>query len=300
MQTTLSTAPTTTPVSLAEVRSWLNQTPGLTDDDEVIERLIVEAYDELESMTNRRYLGQTWVYTLDAAEVKSRLRLPLVPLVSVSSIVTTDDDDAETTVTSTNYQVRGGENPRITLTSSGDWPTDARDYDSMALTCVCGYGGDVVPFVGWEPADSNSSTLNDMTAALTDTWSGSVRTTYEFKITTADTTDKFDWRAVTTDGNGAKTYGAWTTAVSITGAAQVIASNLTVTFGATTGHTASDQWTAEMYEVLPRRVRRALKGLVLFYYDAKGRGITETVSGQLIGMPRNLERNILSLRVEAW
>jgi len=300
MQLTLTTAPTTDAVALAEVRGWLNLTPGLTADDAVIERLIDEAYDELESLTNRKILGQTWTYTIDSSEITDPLRLPLVPLVSVSSIKTTDDDGDVTTVTSTNYQVRGGENPRIVLTDSGEYPTDERDHDSMAIVCVCGYGGDVVPFVGWEPASTTASTLNDMSASLSDTFSGTAKTTYEVTISTAAGTDKFDWRKVTTDGNGSKTYGAWTTGVSVTGSAQALSENVQVTFGATTGHTLDDKWTVQMYEQLPRRIRRALKGLILFYYDAKGRGITETVSGQLIGMPRHLERNIESLRVESW
>ena len=300
MRLTLSTAPTADPVALVEVREWLNITPGIDDDDSVIQRLINQAYDELESMTNRKFLAQTWVCTLDASEIKSTIRLPLVPLVSVSSIKTTDDDGDETTVTATNYQVRAGENPRITLTLNGEWPSDARDYDSMAITCVCGYAGAVVPFLGWEPASTTTSTINDMAATLSDTWEGTVRTTYEFKITTAAATDKFDWRAVTTDGSGVKTYGAWTTAVSITGEAQEIEKKLIVTFDATTGHTLADQWTAQMYERLDERVRGVLQGLALYYYSTKGSGITETVSGQLIGMPRHLERNILSMRVEAW
>ena len=300
MQLALTTAPTTDAVALAEVRAWLNLTPGLVEDDAVIERLIDEAYDELESMTNRKILGQAWTYTIDSAEIGDPIRLPLVPLVSVSSIKTTDDDDAVTTVTSTNYQVRGGENPRIVLTTDGEYPTDERDHDSMAIVCVCGYGGDVVPFVGWEPASTTASTLDDMTASLSDTFSGASRTTYEIKLTTEATPDKIDWRKVTRDDNGAKTYGAWTSDVVITGSAQALSENVTVTFGATTGHTADDEWTVQMYEMLPRRVRRALKGLILFYYDAKGRGVTETVSGQLIGMPRHLERNINSLRVESW
>ena len=300
MKLDLTTAPTTDAVALAEVRAWLNLTPGLVEDDAVIERLIDEAYDELESMTNRKILGQTWTYTLDSAEITDPIRLPLVPLASVTSITTTDDDGDETLVASTNYQVRGGENPRIILTQDGEYPSDERDHDSMAIVCVCGYGGSVVPFVGWEPVTHRDNSLNDMAASLSAAFSGTARTTYEIKITTAAATDKFDWRKITKDANGSKTYSAWTSAVSITGSAQALSENVQITFPATTGHTVSDQWTVQMYEMLPRRIRRALKGIVLFYYDAKGRGVTETVSGQLIGMPRHLERNINSLRVESW
>jgi len=46
--------------------------------------------------------------------------------------------------------------------------------------------------------------------------------------------DTFKWRV-----NG----GAWTTDVDITGAAQTLSDSQTITFAATTGHTADDQWT---------------------------------------------------------
>jgi len=298
MQLTLTTAPTTDPVTLAEVRTWLNMTPGIVEDDGVIEDLIDTAYDELEAFTNRRFLEQTWTLTLDWSEVSSDIRLPLVPLVSVSSIKTTDDDGDVTTVTSTNYQVRAGVNPRIVLTDSGEWPTDARNYDSMAIACVCGYGGDVVPFTGWVPASTTAPGLNDLTAG--GTFTGTARTLFEIVLASTGTPDKINWRKITRDANGVKTYGAWTSDVSVTGAAQTLSDGITVTFAATTGHTASDKWTVQLYEVLPERVRLALKGLVLFFYSTKGRGIQETVSGQLIGLPRQLERRIDSLRVEAW
>jgi len=42
-----------------------------------------------------------------------------------------------------------------------------------------------------------------------------------------------------------------------------------------------------------------LRGLVLHHYMSKGRGIVETVSGQLISVPRQLELMVQSLRVGA-
>ncbi|MEA2014863.1 MAG: hypothetical protein U9N38_06125, partial [Thermodesulfobacteriota bacterium] len=53
---------------------------------------------------------------------------------------------------------------------------------------------------------------------------------------------------VGTGGGGADTFkwrkdgGAWTTTVDITGAAQTLSDSQTITFAATTGHTADDQW----------------------------------------------------------
>ena len=297
MQLTLATAPVTDAVTLAEARQWLNFTAGITEDDDILRVLIDEAYDFLENRTNRKMLGQTWTLTLDESEVSSVMRLPLVPLVSVSSIVTTDDDGDTTTVASTNYQVRGGENPRIVLTDDGEWPTDMRDYDSMAITCVCGYGGDVIPYVGFVPDDPIHPGVNDLSAG--GTFTGTARTLFEIEIDAKATPDTFKWRKITRDSNGTKTIGAWTEDVDITGAAQTLSDGVTVTFAATTGHTVSDAWTVELYEVLPERVRLALKAIVLYFYTTKGRGVSETVSGQLIGMPRVLEHTLDSMRVRA-
>lgn len=298
MQLTLETAPVTDAVTLAEARQWLNFTAGITEDDEVLRRLIDESYDFLENRTNRKMLGQTWTLTLDEHEVSSVMRLPLVPLVSVSSIVTTDDDGTETTVASTNYQVRGGENPRIVLTDDGEWPTDMRDYDAMAITCVCGYGGDVIPYVGFVPADPMHPGLDDLSAG--GTFSGTARTFFELEVDSIATPDTFKWRKITRDANGVKTIGSWTAGVAMTGAAQTLADGVTVKFASTYNHTEGDAWTVELYEVLPGRVQLALKAIVLYLYTTKGRGVSETVSGQLIGMPRNLEHMIESLRVQAF
>ena len=298
MQLTLVTAPTTDAVALSEVRQWLNFTAGINDDDDVLEVLIDEIHDYLENQTNRKILTQTWKVTLDADEVGATIRLPLVPVVSVSSIVTTDDDGDDTTVTSTNYQLRAGENPRITLTQDGEWPTDMRDYDSMAITCVCGYDGDVIPHVGWVPTSTQVTTLNDMTAG--GTFSGTVRTELEIEVDAEDTPDTIKWRKVTRDANGEKTYSAWTATVAVTGAAQTIADGVTVTFAATTGHTLADAWTVQLYEVLPLRVKMLYKGMILHFYQTKGRGVSETVSGQLISTPRVFQHIVDSLRVVPW
>jgi uncharacterized phiE125 gp8 family phage protein len=297
MQLSLATAPVTDPVTLAEARRWLNFTAGITEDDAVLEDLIRESYDFLEEWTNRRMLGQTWTLTLDASEVSDTIRVPLVPLRSVSSIVTTDDDGTATTVSATYYSVRAGENPRITLTDIGEWPTDMREYNSMAITCVCGYGLSTIPMAGFVPASTTAPGLNDLSAA--GTFTGTARTTFELKIDSIATPDTFKWRKYTADRYGQKTYGSWTTGVAITGSAQTLADGVTATFAATTGHTLNDAWTIQLNERLPDRVRLALKALIIYFYTTKGRGVTETVSGQLIGLPNSVRDLMDSLRVAA-
>src|SRR5262249_24526672 len=53
------------------------------------------------------------------------------------------------------------------------------------------------------------------------------------------TPDSFQWR-ISTDGGA--TFGAWSSPVSVDGSAQSLSNGITVTFGATTGHTLGDTW----------------------------------------------------------
>jgi uncharacterized phiE125 gp8 family phage protein len=50
-------------------------------------------------------------------------------------------------------------------------------------------------------------------------------------------------------------------------------------------------------ESIPADITQLLRGLVSFAYSSKGVGILETVSGQLIGIPRELQRQINKLRI---
>lgn len=70
--------------------------------------------------------------------------------------------------------------------------------------------------------------LNDL--AWTGDLAGSVHTVI---ISTAGTPDKFKWR---------KDGGSWSAEISITGALQALDGDVSVTFGATTGHTLSTYW----------------------------------------------------------
>jgi uncharacterized phiE125 gp8 family phage protein len=191
-------APTAEAVTLDDVRKWLAMQGGVTDDDDLLEDLIDEVISYLEG--NGTLLGvlnghvmctQTWKLTLDEDEIKTVIYPRIIPLSSVTSITTYDDDGASTLVAATNYQVTAGMRPRIALTDNGEWPSDTRDHDAMEIVCVCGYG--------------------------------------------AATAVPLDFKTV-------------------------------------------------------------IKGLVLHQYSAKGLGVQQTVSGQLISVPRQFERMIDQLR----
>ena len=78
----------------------------------------------------------------------------------------------------------------------------------------------------------SGSGLND--ASWDGAFSGAASSLFEVEIDAEGTPDTFKWRQ---DG------GAYTTGVSITGAAQALAEGVTILFGATTGHSPGDKWT---------------------------------------------------------
>jgi uncharacterized phiE125 gp8 family phage protein len=196
MKLTRTIAPAAEPITLTQAREWCAFQAGVTADDALLTSLITEVRAYLESkLTGRKLINQTWTVSLDEAEVGSVITLPLLPLSSVTSIATYDDAGDATTVDPSNYQVRTGEAPRIVLSPSGEWPT-MREFDSMLITCVIGYGA----------AAAN----------------------------------------------------------------------------------------------LPEEIVMLMKGLVQHQYRSKGMGITETASGQLIGVPGIYAQMIQSLRVEPW
>lgn len=86
------------------------------------------------------------------------------------------------------------------------------------------------------------SGLDDGTAG--GTYTGTVVATYTVIIDGTGTPDTFKWQ---------KDSGSFTETVAITGAAQTLSDGVTITFGATTGHTLTDQWviTAVSYTTAP-------------------------------------------------
>ena len=76
--------------------------------------------------------------------------------------------------------------------------------------------------------------LDDATSG--GTYTGTEDARYDVEIDLAAATDTFQWR---------KDGGTWTTDVTVTGSAQTLSDGVTVTFGATTGHTLGDAWTID-------------------------------------------------------
>jgi len=176
----------------------------------------------------------------------------------------------------------------IALTS-GTWGVDAAGWL---------YISDIIRTPGAADQTTGSG-LSDLT--MGGTYTGNANTTFLINCDLADTTDTFKWRQ---DG------GSWTEGVAMTGAAQTLADGVTVTFGATTGHTLNDEWTITCNDTYEDNENLTVSGtecivdgeqivpactIWAFYEDTvfklngcKGNAVFNLVAGQIASITFNL------------
>jgi uncharacterized phiE125 gp8 family phage protein len=113
------------------------------DNDVLLVSAIKTATLNVEEITNRALLTQTWDYCLDSWPNKNYIRIPKGNLQSVTSIKYKDDAGTEyTLVAGTDYLVEknGDQNGRIVLPYGKSWPSSTL-YPSNPITVryVCGW-----------------------------------------------------------------------------------------------------------------------------------------------------------------
>lgn len=157
------TAPAAEPVSTAEAKAMLNIESSVTADDTIIGDMITAARQWAETHTGRAWINQTWDYAIDAplssggADIlfalatgwpfdkgipgTGILTIPKPPLSSVTSITTYGRTGTGTVFSSASYSVDTTSEPgRIWLNDGYSWPSDLRDYNSIIIRFVAGYG----------------------------------------------------------------------------------------------------------------------------------------------------------------
>lgn len=189
----LITAATVEPVSLAEMKAQLRIDAAFTDDDVYIAGLIAAARAHVEKITGHVLDSQTWQMALDhfpegniglypypmyngmpmqawqpfftvplyrLLDNPRQIKIPIGPLISITSIVTTDVNGVSATMTATDYIVDSISLPgRICLKQSAAWP-----IPSAGLSAA---NGVVITFVaGYAPAASVSTAPADLKQAI--------------------------------------------------------------------------------------------------------------------------------------
>lgn len=130
-----ATLPATLVVSLAEVKAWL-KIDG-TDEDTLLESLIVSATAECEAYSGLSFITRTRTVKLSSFSGKDVI-LPYGPVTELTSIEYTDEDDAPQTIADSDYTVDIASGlARVRVTES--WPYTNRSLSNVVLTYVAGY-----------------------------------------------------------------------------------------------------------------------------------------------------------------
>jgi len=139
----LITAPSKEPVSVSEIKNQLRIED--TDEDSLIEGLIVAAREIAEQILRKALITQTWKLYLDDFPSHDCIKLPFPKLQSVSWIKYYDENNTLTTWASSNYEVDAVDVPgRIVLAQSASWPSVYDRINPVEIQFVCGYGDDAV------------------------------------------------------------------------------------------------------------------------------------------------------------
>lgn len=147
MSISIVAAPSVEPVSLAEARAQC-RIDG-TDEDDLLSIYIAAAREAAEHRTNRRFITQTWLQTLDEFPVTSDIKLLVPPVASVTSVTYVDPEGTTQTLASTAYVLDANAQPAGWLLPADgtEWPDTDDVINAVQITLVCGYGasGSSVP-----------------------------------------------------------------------------------------------------------------------------------------------------------
>lgn len=133
-------APTTTPITLAEVREQLRIEHN--DDDALLVRLIsvAVAYTDVAGALGHAMITQKWAQWF-APNPGMSVNLTLGPVQSVTAVKYYDADNVLQTDTLTNYQVVGTEFATSVAPKAGfNWPTTYDRSDAIRIEYEIGYG----------------------------------------------------------------------------------------------------------------------------------------------------------------
>ena len=139
MGLTLLTAPVAEPITLTDTKLHLREESAAQD--ALITSLIVAVRGDAEGFTRRAFLTQTWRLSIDGFPCSGIIRLPMPPLVSVTSIKYTDLAGAEQTLAANQYVVDVASLPgRIHRAYDITWPSTRPEANCVRVEFVCGFG----------------------------------------------------------------------------------------------------------------------------------------------------------------
>lgn len=158
MSLRLITPATALPVSLVEAKSHLRV--DFTDDDTLIGMYIAAAaghVDGKDGMLGRALVDSTWELVLDAFPC-NEIKIPLPPLISVTSIKYDDSAGNEQTIAASQYTVDNVREPGWVLPAT-TWPATFAGVNSVRIRYRAGYLDTSSPPITEVPADIKAGML---------------------------------------------------------------------------------------------------------------------------------------------
>ncbi|BDV33349.1 head-tail connector protein [Methylocystis iwaonis] len=141
MRPMLIGAPAIEPVALAEAKSWLRE--DASDEDPLIQALIVSARMTLEAYTRRLFVTQSWRLVYDAwpksVATASRLIIPFAPFRSVGAIRIYDASGVAKAIEPQSYRASAA-NDEGRVIFSVTPPAAERGADAIEIDFTVGYG----------------------------------------------------------------------------------------------------------------------------------------------------------------
>jgi uncharacterized phiE125 gp8 family phage protein len=138
MGLTLITPPTTEPLSTGETKHFLRV--DTTNDDALIDGLIVASRQYAEAKQKRQLISATWKLQGDQFPSGGTITLPLPPVSSVTSVEYVDTNGASQTFSADAYTVDTASEPaRIVLNPNYSYPSLQQVANAVSITFVCGY-----------------------------------------------------------------------------------------------------------------------------------------------------------------
>lgn len=141
----LVTAPTSQPLNRTDVKQFSNI--DHSQDDTLIDSLIQAAtsyFDGRDGILGRALITQTWARTL--SWFPERIRLPLGPVASITSVKYYDIDDVEQTLGASTYELRRDDvGAYAQLAWEQTWPNYTPRPDGITVTWVAGTTASLMP-----------------------------------------------------------------------------------------------------------------------------------------------------------
>ncbi len=147
MKATIKTAPTAEPITELEAFRQLrliagDESPAAHQDYAYVQGLITTARRQVEAITNRAMMPQTWEMWLDRWPRQNAIEIPFPPLQSLTSLTYTDvDGDSASLTEGDEITVDTDSEPgRIVLEHDEIWPTDQlHPNNPIKIEFVAGY-----------------------------------------------------------------------------------------------------------------------------------------------------------------